>query len=627
MTLDPLGIAGINEVWAYPWPNVGINDQMEGGNTGLAWLVELDPYDIEPGVQPYRMAAGGGLGVLGYVGLGEIFDLQRYKPIPLPTLRYTTLAGGVVTAASDAPADTWIAPRLKLSRIDVRRQLPVRDRFSGFLAQTSASVALDDGDGELDGLLTDMVLRDRPIRIKVAPTTRTARSDEAAPALSGFATVFEGLIAGLGLDNDGALTLSVADIANRLDRPIQEQLYPGTGGRQGGPELSGVPKPLNYGWVRAATPTLVDQILLIYQIHDGEVRSALPRDRGQALAWVRDVATYEALEALTVAGQADEPDIDSGQFATCRAQGYWRLGSQPLGTLTCDVEGDGLHDGPIKFDGGVLFDGGIGFDAPGSDTYNRYAGGMIFRILTTRGYISPDGIDLDRIRQFDRENPFELGLSIPSSERPTVREVCTAIADSVGAVILRSQAGKITLRALLGPAKGSSINVGRFEDQTDRRVQATLAPDGLERMALPWGAPWPKVRARYDVTWTPQDADAVVADATDEEREQAIRPARYASAEDAALAAILPDRELLDLPTLLRYRADAITVAARVRDFYAHRWALWRATCRGLSFRLDPLDTAQVIHPRFGLTEGRNLLVVGVQERPGRYETELTLFG
>lgn len=627
MTLDPLGLAGINEIWAYPWPNIGINDQMEGGNAGLAWLVEIDPLDIEPGVQPYLMTAGGGLGVLGWVGLGEVFELNRYKPVPLDTLRYTTLAGGMVTAAADEPADTWVDGRLKLSRIDVRRQLPVRDRFSGFLAQTSASVALDGGDGLLDGLLTDMVLRDRPIRIKVAPTTRTVSGSEAPPPLADFTTAFAGLIAGLALDGDGALTLQIADIANRLDRPIQEHLYTGTGGREGGPELAGVPRPLNYGWVRAATPTAVDQLLLIYQVHDGEVLSALPRDRGQALILVRDVATYEQLAALTVAGQADEPDIDVGQFATCRAQGFFRLGSTPLGQLTCDVEGDGLHDGPIKFDGGVLFDGGIGFDAPGADTYNRYAGGMLFRILTTRGYVAPDGIDLDRIRQFDRENPFELGLSIPSSERPTVRAVCTAIADSVGAVILRTQAGRIVLRALIGPARGSALNIGRFGDQDARRVQATLAPDGLERLPLPWGAPWAKARTRYDVTWAPQATDDVAADATDDEREAATRPARYASAEDAALAAILPDREVLELPTLLRHRADAVTVAARVRDFYAHGWTLWRATCRGLSSRLDPLDTVRVIHPRFGLSGGRNLLVVGVQERPGRGETELTLFG
>ena len=284
-----------------------------------------------------------------------------------------------------------------------------------------------------------------PCGLRAADTTRVARGDEIPPPLADFHVVFSGLIAEARLNPDGELSLRVGDIATRLDRPMQERTYLGTGGRQGDKEIAGQPLPLNYGWNRNAQPTLVDKLLGIYQVHDGEVLSILAKDRGQPLSNLNtaaDLATYEELAALRVEGEPD-PQLLSGQFATCRAEGYFRLGGA-ASIVTCDLEGDGLDDDGVLWSGGGSWSGGVPWSGPGVTTHSRYAGGMLYRILTTRGFVPPSDIDLDRIRQFDYENPFELGLSLPSSgERLSVREACTRIADSVGAVILRTQGEQI----------------------------------------------------------------------------------------------------------------------------------------------------------------------------------------
>jgi hypothetical protein len=54
-----------------------------------------------------------------------------------------------------------------------------------------------------------------------------------------------------------------------LDKPVQESLYAGTGGLEGGEDIAGSEKPLSFGLVRNLTPITVDRANLIYQYHDG----------------------------------------------------------------------------------------------------------------------------------------------------------------------------------------------------------------------------------------------------------------------------------------------------------------------------------------------------------------------
>ena len=370
------------------------------------------------------------------------------------------------------------------------------------------------------------------------------------------------------------------------------------------------------GSVKGITPTLVDALRGIYQVHDGEVLDIHVRDRGQSLGGGPDARTFEALSALSTEGEAIPPDIPAGSYATCRRQGYFRLGGVSSGTITCDVEGEGLNDGDVGYAGGVFYAGGIGYSSPGTATHRRFAGGMIFRILTTRGFFLESEIDVARSDQFDLENPWPLGLPVPSTQRPTIREICTRIADSVGAVILRNQQGQLFLRALDGPGTSSPIVIA-----------GNLGDRGIQRLALPWGAPWWSVRVSYGRQWTPLAFSDIAADLDAVTAAQVQRSVQVVEINDADLQALIPDRPPLEIDTLLLNKADALKMGTRLQAFYAKFWAAWQVPAYGLGFRIDPLDTVTVQHPRYGLDAGQPMLCVAITERPGDYETELVMLG
>ncbi len=555
-----------------------------------------------------------GIGVLGRTGLGESFFLTR-KVISETTLRQASVP--FVTATTDSPASTFVDGRLS-GEIEVRRELPrnAEGRWYGFVSQIAGRIELESRDGDLDAWLDLYEHRDRPIRIKAAQTTRGADGREHPPALAAFSTQFAGRVVNLQVEGK-RLSVTVEDGVKRLDRPIQQRNYLGHGGINGGPELAGQPKPLTYGLCSNTAPTLVDSLRLIYQVHDGEVKKInAVYDRGVALTPTRDYATYALLEALS-SDSGDDNALLAGTYATCLNVGYFRLGGLPFGRVTADVEGDGANDGPVPFDGGVLFDGGVGWTPVGTQTFSRYAGGMLHRILLTRAIYTAAEVDIARLAQFDEANPYPLGLHVPTSAKLTVREAISSLADSVGAVVVRTRQGQFSLVALEGPAPGGAIAIDA----------ASLADDGIESVPLPYGAAWPTVRVRYGVNWTPMTEEEISADVTPARRDFLTRPTRYVDRNDATITALLPDRPPLTIEAMLVERDHALAVAARLQRHYATRRRCWRVRARGIAYRLDLLDTVTVTAARHGLAAGRQLLVVGIAERPGDYETELLIFG
>jgi hypothetical protein len=568
-----------------------------------------------------------GLGALGVTGSCERHTILEYEAVP--AVEYFA-SRGINTGPSESPASTHIRGRLS-PLIDIRRELPRNDegRFFGFgLTDVTTELVLDNGDGELDSLVADYEFRDRPIRLKFARTSRTEWNSELPPPLHQFASVFEGRILNAQLSG-ATLKFQVEDGVKRLDKPIQQRTYTGHGGSSGGADLAGRTKPLAYGFCQDVPPTLVDALRGIYQFHDGESKRVVSvSDRGVALAFTRDVETYADLEALRGFGEVEEgdiPDIGVGQYATCVREGCFRLGGRGNGKITSTVEGDGLNDGPIPWASGVFWASGVGWKPTGVRAHNRYAGGILYRIMVVRGGFAESELDLDRLKQFDDENKHRIGLYIPSGDKTTVRDACSLIADSVGAVVTRTPLGQFQLVALEGPAPGANADIG---DRSLPHRNGTIIPEGVERLALPYGAPWHTLRIRFGINWAGAMADEEIAlDALPARREFLTRAESFAEILDKRTLVLLPDRPPLEIPSLLVDKASAEAVAARLHGFYALGRMFFRATARGLSFRLDWLQTIRLTWPRYGLQSGKRFLVVGVAERPGELETELLLFG
>ncbi len=123
------------------------------------------------------------------------------------------------------------------------------------------------------------------------------------------------------------LTIIVDDHSFIFDKPLQSNLYLGTGSLEGGAEIEGQPKPITIGQVRHVAPIVVDSATNIFQLHDGAFEAVdLVEDRGLAVTFNADVADIVPF--------APPP----GTFNTSLATGYIRLGTKP-DLLTVDAKG------------------------------------------------------------------------------------------------------------------------------------------------------------------------------------------------------------------------------------------------------------------------------------------------
>lgn len=110
--------------------------------------------------------------------------------------------------------------------------------------------------------------------------------------------------------------------------------YGGGGGEEGPIDLAGKIKPLLLGRCFNAEPALIDVVNNVYQFSSyGPIESIeVLYERASAFgASTGDHANYAALVAAS---------IPAGQWATCLAQGMFRLGAPAYGVITGDVRGD-----------------------------------------------------------------------------------------------------------------------------------------------------------------------------------------------------------------------------------------------------------------------------------------------
>ena len=134
------------------------------------------------------------------------------------------------------------------------------------------------------------------------------------------------------LSDGETLSISIRDRLAALELPVQQNLYGGAGGADGTATNAGKPIPKTRGKVLNISPVLIDPTNLIYQWTDYSGTVTAVYERGYAgFTFAGDFATYAALVSATV---------PAGQYGTCIAHGYLRMGTQPVGPLTIDATGE-----------------------------------------------------------------------------------------------------------------------------------------------------------------------------------------------------------------------------------------------------------------------------------------------
>lgn len=155
---------------------------------------------------------------------------------------------------------------------------------------------------------------------------------EEGDPLSSYEQWFEGSCGPLVREGNRA-TVTLTGPEADLDVELLTASYAGTGGAEGDLNAKGKLKPIAYGACLNVEPVLIDAAYQIYQVHDGavyDVAAVYENAFPVAETASASVTSYTALRDLTLA---------PGQWAKANQVGMFRLGGEPAGKLTADVNG------------------------------------------------------------------------------------------------------------------------------------------------------------------------------------------------------------------------------------------------------------------------------------------------
>lgn len=515
------------------------------------------------------------------------------------TFRFATAT--FTTRPTDSPAHTSIKGALGRGFQLDRRLTTAEDGQFGSLIETSlGEIELDNSDGSLDHLVDQYAADGRQIRIKIGAREIDARGRRPVKAFNTFALVYTA-IAGVWTFEHDVIRLRIDSLTNRLNRRIQQQVYAGTGGQQGTGDMAGRTLPLTFGRCRNVSPQLVDPQILTYQLHAGAIDSIeVVYDAGVAVPFSADYPTYAALVASGVA---------PGSYASCLAEGFFRLGSIPVGQVTADLRGD--------------IDNINGFYVGRHASISRM-------ILRDYGGFQSSELDLTSFTTFNDQQPSEIGLFLPSGDQSTVINILELIAFSGGAFVGQDRSGLFRIQRLDPP---SAIANWFFNDRD------IVHPNGIEREALPYGGnralrvpsrgiPWFSWGVRYGINWTVQMASDLATGVSQSRRLFLEDEGRYAYAQSSDIA--LFHRSSSGAPlrqSLFLSQENAQKEADRLLALYSYGRALYRVKVKNALFSMEIGQTARILYDRWDLKGGKNFVVVAIADDADRTTTEFLAFG
>jgi len=502
-----------------------------------------------------------------YLAILEPYDPDLTSPDTV-TLYYSD--DGFTSRPGDSPANRHFEARI-VEALNLSRNLVARDgRLGGRSDGDNGVLVLANGDGGLD-FMAGLAWDGRRVRIYLGGD---------GFAFADFGLIFDGTAEGAEF-SDEAVTIRLRSLAARADRPVQANLYAGSGGGEGGDDLKGKPKPLAYGMCRNVPAVLVSYAVLLWQVHDGPTESIAVFSAGAAITFGTDHASLALLLAATVT---------AATYDTCLATGHFRLGSAPgASVITADVEGD---------------------DTGG--TYAASVARIVERIAETRAGFSGAEIDGDAFDDLHAANGAVAGVWT-GTDAATAADLFDRLCDSIGAWWGFLRDGRLTVGRLEAPADPAAASYDTLSIvDLERRPQA-IPP---HRHVLTWRR-----------NWRPFLPGEVAGGASAARREFLLAETRQETAEDAAVLTRHPLSEELRLETLLDAQAAGAAEAARLQALYGDDPCIYEARLKTPPFALRLGDVVEVTWPRWGMQAGKLLRVIGFAEVAAENEVTLTLWG
>ncbi len=445
--------------------------------------------------------------------------------------------------------------------------------------------------------------------------------------------IFKGVFDDLNWNRD-SLFFTVKDRQHLLDKLIQTSFYGGTGGNDGGSELTGKPKPIALGRLWNITAVAVNTSTFLYQVHNGAIQEISEiRDKGVPLI-TTGTATAGAAGSITLNGTStsgyetiDPNTLGNGYYTNCQihitagtgsgqtrtisgftaatrvatvssnwtvnpdatsvyrieewtedlANGRFTLLAKPDGTVTCDIKGSTL-----------------------GSTYSGKTGDLMSYVVQSYGGFTSGQVNSTSITALNTDNSSEVGY-YTGLDNPNILDCLDYLADSIGAFFGTNRAGEFV--------------VGRFEAPATPTLDITqddIRRDSIDRQQF--AAPVYRVIFNYRKNWTPQDpstlATSVPADM------QALFAKDYLSTTttDAAVLAKHASAIELNVYSSLYDETAAEDERDRVLTLFGVRRSIFTFESFVLPFSIDLNDTITVTHESLGLAAGSDMVVVETEE-------------
>ena len=479
-----------------------------------------------------------------------------------------------VTAPADTPANVAFDPRL-IDPGTLGVNIFSDGRTGGATKLETGEIVLANADGALDVWL-NYSFDGRPV---------TIRSGDRGAYPSAFRTILVGTVESAEASWDKFI-LRLKDKQQVFLLPALATRYAGNNSLPNGLEgttgdLGGKVKPRTFGRVFNVSPPLVNTSKLTYEVGPCQSISDV-YDRGLALTPGADFATSALLQAAS-------PAVST--YITCLAEGYFRLGTNPVGQITADVSQ------------GVAF-------------ANRTVAQIIKQLALNAG-LSAGEISAADITALDAAAPQVVGIWL--ADESTFAQSMDMVAASVGAYYGFDAAGVLRMGQVTAPLGTPVITLYDYDvlDSFERRPPRDN------------GIPVWRMVLGHTKIWTTQPSDLAGAVSTPT-RAYLAEPTRKAAAQDSAIKTQWMLAGTVEEETLLTVTSDAEAEATRRLNLYKTRRDIF-----GVPVSLDLLtanslklgDVVALQLARFGLDAGKSFRVIGIRLELAVGKALLTLWG
>lgn len=468
-----------------------------------------------------------------------------------------------ITSPSDTPAGIAFIPSM-MDPGSLGLHVFSDGRTGGGTSLETGEMILANADGQYDSWL-NYSFDGRPITIY--------QGNDGAAFPSGFTKLFTGTIDGVEFDWEKVI-VRLRDKQYIFSLPLLTTKYAGSNSLPNG--LEGTPndikdkvKPRVYGKVFNITPSFVNTSKLTYQVSDGAVNTiSAVYDKGLALTVGADFANSTLLQAAIPA---------AGAFITCIAEGYFRLGSSPAGTITADV-------------------------TQGAAAGNRTVAQIVKSIGLSAG-LSAGEISSADVTAMDTANSNVVGVYV--NDETVFQDVIDQLLNSIGAYCGFDSTGVLRMGILTTPSGTPVVTLQEFDakGQIDR-----IKPKDN-------GIPVYRVKLNHTKIYTVQSTDlaGAITDATKAYLQEEYRSTK---SEDTSIKTQWLLAKEYEQNTLLTSASDAFTEAARQLALYKVRRDIYEITVDSSIFTANNLkftDLIQVQVPRFGMTGGKLFRLIGIR--------------